>query len=71
VYGLVDTCARAEARHHVPLEKLVVSTDDGGTPRPAVVTRAVARDEPLTLAGVETIDTAYHRLLARQAALKA
>jgi hypothetical protein len=71
IYGLVDSCAHAEARHHLPLEKLVVSCDDTGTPRHAIVRRAIARDEPLLLSDVEIADTPYHRLLARQAALTA
>lgn len=69
IYGLVDTCEQAVARHHVPLEKLVVSGDDSGTPRHAVVTRAISRDEPLTQSDIEVADTPYHRLLARQAAI--
>ena len=69
VYGLVDTCEHAAARRHVPLERLVVSRDDDGVPRHAVVRRAIARDEPLLLEDVEVADTPYHRLLARQAAL--
>jgi predicted homoserine dehydrogenase-like protein len=69
IYGLVDTCERAGSRQHVPLEKCVVSLDNAGRPRHAVVRRAFARDEPLTLADVEVADTPYQRLLARQAAL--
>ncbi|MFN0129421.1 MAG: homoserine dehydrogenase [Verrucomicrobiales bacterium] len=68
-YGLVDTTAHAAPRHHVPLEKLVVSRDDTGTPRHAIIRRAIARDEPLTLDDIDIADTPYHRLLARQAAV--
>lgn len=71
IYGLVDVCAHAEVRRHLPLEKLVVSRDDAGVPRHAVLNRAVSRDEPLLLSDVDLADTPYHRLLARQASLTA
>jgi predicted homoserine dehydrogenase-like protein len=69
IYGLVDTCERAVGQHHVPLEKLVVTRDAAGVECPAVVRRAVARDQPLTLADILCADTPYHKLLARQASL--
>ncbi len=69
VYGLVHTSAHAKAGDQVPLEKLVVSRDNSGTLRHAIISRAIARDQPITFADIDFPDTPYHDLLARQAAL--
>ena len=69
VYGLVETCADAEARGGgVPVCALEPEGhgDDAQCP---ILTRAYRRDEPIALADVQFPDTALKRLLDRQAAL--
>jgi predicted homoserine dehydrogenase-like protein len=64
VYSLVDECARAKARDHVPAYLLEAI---GG--KTATVKKAIAKDQPLRLSDLEIPSTPYHELLAEQARL--
>jgi predicted homoserine dehydrogenase-like protein len=66
VYGLVDAAANAEPHDAVPV--WLLEPIQGQC---AIVNRAYAKDERLRLSDLTIPDTAYHRLLARQATVVA
>ena len=64
IYGLVDVAATAAADGHVPIYWLEPIAG-----RHAVVTRHVAKDQPLRFADVSLVESPYMELLRRQEAL--
>jgi predicted homoserine dehydrogenase-like protein len=69
VYGLVETCAAADARGGgVPVCALE-GEGHGDHAKAAILTKAYRKDEPIALADIEFPDTDLQRLLKRQDAL--
>ena len=66
VYGLVETCAAADARGGgVPVCALE-GEGHGNHAKAAILTKAYRKDEPIALADIDFPDTDLQRLLKRQ-----